>query len=125
MGLANTVIDHPDEYWAIVKQHQWLFVLFVSEYCEACQGANKRFERISEAHAGEAKSITLDTRQTPRIEALGDIGTPTLLVYRNGEEIQRFLGIGFQEDQEEYLKGIFSHYLNGTPLPVLPAYLYL
>lgn len=123
MGLANTVIDHPDEYWAIVKQHPWVFVLFVSEYCEACQGASKRFERISEAHAGEAKSITLDTRQTPKIEALGNIGTPTLVVYKNNEEVERYLGIGFPEDQEDYLRGIFSHHLYGTVLPDLPIYL--
>ncbi|MHD0215556.1 thioredoxin domain-containing protein, partial [Corynebacterium diphtheriae] len=62
-----------------MKQHPWVFVLFVSEYCEACQGASKRFERISEAHAGEAKSITLDTTNKPQKSKHWETsGTPTL-----------------------------------------------
>lgn len=125
MGLANTVIDNPDEYSSLVKQHPLVFVLFVSEHCEACLGANKRFENIAANHTDSVKSMVLDTRQTPKIEALGDIGTPTLVVYQNGKEAGRFLGIGFPEDQEQYLAGIFAHFVNGTPLPELPAYLLL
>ncbi|WP_395607071.1 thioredoxin family protein [Pseudomonas sp. B22129] len=123
MGLANTVINHPKEYWEIVKQDSWVFVLFVSPYCEACQGANKRFESIAEEYAGTVKSIILDTTQTPKIDALADIGTPTLVAYKNNEEVERYLGIGFPEDQEDYLRGIFSHHLSGTALPDLPIYL--
>ncbi|WP_426135160.1 thioredoxin family protein [Pseudomonas sp. PWP3-1b2] len=122
MGVANTVLNHPDEYWKIVKQDPWVFVLFVSEYCAACQGANKCFELVSKDYDGRVRVIILDVGQTPKIEALGDIGTPTLVVYKNGDEEKRYLGIGHPEDRVEYLGEIFSHHLLGTALPVLPVY---
>jgi thioredoxin 1 len=124
MGVANTVINHPAEYRQIVNQHRLVFVLFVSEYCAACQGADKRFEHISSKYTGEVKSLILDTRQTPKIDELGEkLGTPTLVVYRDKTEAKRILGIGFPEDQEAYLDGIFSHFVKDTPFPDLPIYL--
>jgi thioredoxin 1 len=124
MGVANTVINHPAEYRQIVDQHRLVFVLFVSEYCAACQGADKRFEHISSKYTGEVKSLILDTRQTPKIDELGEeLGTPTLVVYRDKTEATRILGIGLPEDQEAYLDGIFSHFVKDTPFPDLPIYL--
>ncbi|WP_455826772.1 thioredoxin family protein [Pseudomonas graminis] len=123
MDVANTGINNAEEYRQMVSQHPLFFVLFVSEYCAACQGANKRFEKISSKYTGEVKSLILDTRQTPKIDELGEIGTPTLVVYQNNKEVKKLMGIGFPEDQEQYLDGVFSHFVKGTPLPELPIYL--
>ncbi|MEX5496040.1 thioredoxin family protein [Pseudomonas asgharzadehiana] len=117
MGFAKTVINHPDEYWKIVNQLSLAFVLFVTEGCEACKGADKRFGLISEKYSSKVISIIVDPRETPKIDALGGIGTPTLVVYRNGQEARRFKGIGYPDDQEAYLTDIFNHYADNAPLP--------
>ncbi len=125
MGALHTVINDAEEYRQIVNQHPLVFVLFVSEYCAACQGAHKRFERICGKYTGNVRSLILDTRQTPKIDELGEIGTPTLVVYRDTQEVKKLMGIGHPEDQEQYLDAVFSHFVNGTPFPELPLDLYL
>lgn len=125
MGVANMVINHPDEYRAIVNQHPLVCVLFIADGCEACKGADERFEQISSKYTNTVKSMVLNVGHTPQIKELGPLGTPTLIFYEDGKEIKRVRGIGFPEDQEEYLEDAFKHCALHAPIPDSPQYLSL
>lgn len=108
MGVANTVINDKDEYQQILDQHPLVFALFVSEDCPACLEAGPNFKRIADKYTGRAKSMVLDTAQTPRID--GVTGTPTLMVYKNALEVENLKGIGYPDEQEEILEDLFKRY---------------
>lgn len=124
MGVANTVIHDLDEYKKILNQHPLVIVLFKSPYCVACLGVDRRFNRIAERYAGRVKSLLLDTLQTPRIHNV--TGTPTLVVYQHGLEVENLKGVGIPSEQEAFFEDVFSDYASrvsaapGSPAALPP-----
>ncbi|MBP1124174.1 MULTISPECIES: co-chaperone YbbN [Pseudomonas] len=115
MGAANRVINDLKEYESILKEHERVIVLFTSPYCQACLGVGPRFERIAAKYAHSIKSLLLDTTQTPKIEGVD--GTPTLVVYKNAQEVENLKGIGDPQDQEAFLEDVFKDYVPTAPAP--------
>lgn len=108
MGVAKTVIHAHNEYQRILNEHPMVIVLFTSPYCQACLGADLRFNRIADKYAGRVKSMLLDTTQTPPIDGVS--GTPTLVVYKNALEVENLKGIGAPHEQEAVLEDVFKDY---------------
>lgn len=108
MGSANTVVNETSEYQKILDDHPLVIVLFTSEYCQACMGVGPRFNRIADKYAPRVKSLILDTAKTPRIPGVD--GTPTLVVYKDGLEVENLKGIGEPAEQEELLDEVFKDY---------------
>ena len=120
MGAANTLIHDLAEYKTILDQHPLVIVLFKSPYCAACMGVDRRFNRIADNYAGRVKSLLLDTTQLPKIE--GVEGTPTLVVYRNGQEVENLKGVGSPDEQETVFEDVFSDYCSKeAATPASPA----
>lgn len=112
MGAANTTVRNSNEYQEILGRHPVVFALFVSNSCPACVEATPRFKRIAISYDDRVKSIVLNLADTPKLDELINevTGTPTLLVYQNGQVIKNLKGLGDPEEQEEELHTLFRLY---------------
>lgn len=108
MGIATAVISSADDYQRALDTSQPVFMLFVSPQCPACGAAVPLFERVAGSFTAVIKSIVLDTSQTPRHPDV--TGTPTLLIFQNGELVEKLKGFGPLEAQEQTVKGVFARY---------------
>ncbi|MFB3306539.1 thioredoxin family protein [Pseudomonas sp. AMR01] len=105
MGSASAV-DYFNEYQLALKHHEWVIVLFKSQYCEACVGVGPLFENVAEKYAGRVKGLVLDTETIAKVEGVD--GTPTLVVYKDGKEVENHKGIGDTGEQQQFLEDVFS-----------------
>ena len=129
MGAAITEVRNHNEYQQILKEHPLVIALFTSQHCPGCMGADTRFKNIAEKYADRIKSMLLKTENTPKIEGVD--GTPTLVIYKDGLEVENIKGIGdptpskdpnIPNEQEVLLAEVFSEYAAGIPTaPVSPA----
>ncbi|MFL1495242.1 thioredoxin family protein [Pseudomonas antarctica] len=120
MGVVKTQVKDHNEYQQILNEHPLVIVLFTSLSCEACLGADTRFKNIAEKYADRVKSMLLKTETTPKIEGVD--GTPTLVIYKDGLEVENIKGIGdptpskdpnIANEQDVLLAGVFSEYSAG------------
>ncbi|MBK5437105.1 thioredoxin family protein [Pseudomonas sp. TH32] len=113
MGIATAVIANAEEYQQVLASHETVFMLFVSQRCPACGEAGPLFERIAGKFANRVKSLVLDTAQTPRHPEV--TGTPTLLIFQNGQMVEKLKGFGRWEEQEHTVMETFSRYARFSP----------
>ncbi|QLG92657.1 thioredoxin family protein [Pseudomonas yamanorum] len=114
MGIATAVIANAEDYQRELSTPLPVFMLFISEHCPACGKAGPLFERIAGKYANTVKSLVLDTAQTPRHPDV--TGIPTLLIFQNGQMVEKLKGFGPQEDQEQTVKDTFSRYATGMEI---------
>ena len=107
MGLATATIANAEDYQRVLSTSRPVFLLFVSAHCPACTEAGPLFERVA-AKYPNVLSMVLDCAQTPRHPEV--TGTPTGLVYVNGELKEKLKGFGPLEDQAQLVEDTFARY---------------
>ena len=115
MGIATAVIADAKAYQQVLKAHKTVFMLFVSQHCPACGEAGPLFERIAGKYASSVKSLVLDTAQTPRHPEV--TGTPTLLVFQNGEMVEKLKGFDEKTLSQTFAKTRISPPTSTAPSP--------
>jgi len=115
MGIATAVIKNVEDYQQLLKSHDTVFMLFVSQHCPACGEAGPLFERIAGKYGSTVKSLVLDTAQTPRHPEV--TGTPTLLVFQNGEMVEKLKGFDEKTLSETFAKTRISPPTSTAPSP--------
>ncbi|MGY2403159.1 thioredoxin family protein [Pseudomonas sp. SDO5271_S396] len=118
MGIATAVIASAEDYQRALAEYPVLFLLFVSPHCPACREAGPLFERIARQNAEQVKSMILDTTQTLRHPEV--TGTPTLLVFRNGQMIEKLKGFGVWEEHEHTINNLFKRHAKGNSPAAMP-----
>ncbi|NWC94472.1 MULTISPECIES: co-chaperone YbbN [unclassified Pseudomonas] len=113
MGMATAVIKNVEEYQRVLAAHKTVFMLFVSQHCPACGAAGPLFERVAGKYVTSVKSLVLDTAQTPRHPEV--TGTPTLLIFQNGQMVEKLKGFGPWDEQEHAILETFSRYAKLSP----------
>lgn len=107
MGLATATIANAEDYQRVLSSPYPVFLLFTSISCPACTEAVPLFEMIA-AKYPNVLSMVLDCAQTPRHPEV--TGTPTGLVYVNGELKEKLQGFGPLEDQAQLVEDTFARY---------------
>lgn len=120
MEYATATIANAEEYQRVLSTSAPVFLLFVSQHCAACAGSAPLFERI----AGKYPAVTsrvLDCAQTPRHPEV--TGTPTLLIYLNGNLVEKLKGFGPEDQQPQRVEALFKRYalLQDAAAPASPA----
>ncbi|HSQ28559.1 MAG TPA: thioredoxin [Gemmatimonadaceae bacterium] len=70
-----------------------VLVDFYADWCMPCRLMAPILDEFARDHAGEAIVLKLDTDRNPGVaEQYGIRGIPTLLIFKDGEEVERQVG---------------------------------
>jgi thioredoxin 1 len=71
---------------------------FSTQWCAPCKSQEPILEKLMHYYKGKAiiASMNID-KNTKTAEKLGIKSIPTLIIYKNGKEIQRFIGLQSDE----------------------------
>ena len=104
MSDADEASDPDDE---LVADHDVVLVDFYADWCGPCQMMEPAIEAV--ADAGEAVVAKVDVdRLQPVARQFNVQSVPTLLVYADGERVERLVGMQAQET----LFGLVDQYLH-------------
>lgn len=83
-----------------------VLVDFYADWCGPCKIIAPIVDELAQAHAGKIVVLKVDSDQSPHLSQRFDIrGIPTLLVFHNGKESGRHVGLA-QRRQLEALVGV-------------------
>lgn len=78
---------------------------FFGDYCQPCRILHPILESLADELSGKAKIVAVNVVENQ--ELVGRLGltvVPTILVYRAGEEVRRFVGINNLAELREALE---------------------
>lgn len=68
---------------------------FYKDHCGACRRIAPTITRLSRDYAGKVPFVKVDAvKAIPLLRDYGIIGTPTLVMFKNGKEVNRMVGAG-------------------------------
>ena len=71
-----------------------VLVDFGAQWCAPCRAIAPTVEALATEYAGRAKVVTVDTGESPQLSTdYGVQSIPTLLVFKAGQVVQRFVGL--------------------------------
>src|SRR5215218_9020072 len=92
---SENVIHVTSKSWDtdVIDADMPVLVDFWAEWCGPCRMISPIVERIGQAEAGRLKVVKLDVEGAPQIAARhGAQSIPLLVLFRDGEEIDRLVG---------------------------------
>lgn len=107
VGKPITVTD--ETFDEVVRQNPKMVVDFWASWCGPCQIMSPIIDELAEEYAGKITFGKLNVDENPLIsERYGVMSIPTLLVMKNGEEVDRIVGAMPKERVKEKLQELFS-----------------
>ncbi len=81
---------------------------FITTWSAPCRFQQTIIEQLAVLFQGKARFLTLDVDEHPKSAMhMGITSIPTLIIYKDGEEIQRFVGLQSSETLSEAIDKIF------------------
>jgi thioredoxin 1 len=82
----------------VLSSEQPFLLDFSAVWCAPCKALNPIIESIAEHYRGQLRVGKIDIDGSPEIASrFGVRGAPTLLVFRNGQEVARRLGLSSRD----------------------------
>jgi len=106
--MSETVREITDAGYADVVKEGIVLIDFWAPWCGPCRMQGPIIEALAEAYAGKvtvAKCNVDESRQTAA--SLGIQSIPTVILYKDGEVVERFVGV----TAEEKLRAAIDKYL--------------
>jgi|SRR5262245_32915348 len=92
-AFVNEVTDSNFEA-EVLKSAQPVLVDFWAEWCGPCQRLAPTVESLAEQYQDKAKVVKLDVDQNNNsATSFGVRGIPTLILFRDGQEVERIVGV--------------------------------
>jgi len=108
-ALVNEVNDTNFEA-EVLKSSQPVLVDFWAEWCGPCKRIAPTIEAIAEKYQGRAKVVKLNVDENgERPSGLGVRGIPTLILFRDGNEVERI--VGAPPNAKEFLSELLDKHL--------------
>ncbi len=87
------VSDHNFEA-EVLKAETSVLVDFWAPWCGPCHGITPIVEKLAEKFNGKLKVCKLNTDESPETPGkFGITGIPTLIVFKDGKEVERMVGL--------------------------------
>ena len=98
------IIKSTAEYDALLKDNKSVFVDFYADWCGPCKMAGPVVEALAGIHT-DVKFVKVNVDNNPDIaQRYGIMSIPTMIAFKNGEQIATSLGFRPQEELEEIVK---------------------
>lgn len=82
-----------------------VLVDFWADWCMPCKMIEPHIEQIAEEYKGKLKVVKFNVDENPMTpQSLGITGIPTLILYKDGEIVERIVGAVPKEQIEELIK---------------------
>ncbi len=95
-----------DEFELEVKKSKTPVVVdYWASWCGPCKAFAPTFESVSKKYEGRIKFLKVNVDENNDLASSeGVMSIPTVILYKNGEELERFVGSKSEKDFEEWLK---------------------
>ena len=81
------------DFQAALTQHDTVLVDFYADWCGPCRILAPTIEELAKEYEGRALVAKVDIDQNPdSAQRLGVMAVPTVVVFRNGKEVARYVG---------------------------------
>ena len=107
--MSENVVEVTDANFAELTGKGVALVDFWAERCPPCRVQGPIVEKVAEKLAGRATVGKIDVDSNPRVPTeFGLMYIPTLIVFKEGKEVERFTGLTQEETLREILEGNLS-----------------
>ena len=103
---SENVVEFTDENFEseVLKSSQPVLVDFWAEWCMPCRMLAPTIEKIAKDYSGKVKVGKLDTDANRDVAMKYSISAiPTVILFRNGQVAQKFVGLRQERDFKEAL----------------------
>ena len=91
-------VNERDWDQVVLKSKMPALVDFWAEWCGPCRALAPIVEAVAEQYAGAARVFKLNVDDSPAVaHRYGIQGIPTLILFRDGDEKERIVGVASQE----------------------------
>jgi thioredoxin 1 len=91
----------------VLKSAQPVLVDFWAEWCPPCRALTPTIEKLAKDYAGKVKVGKVDTDSNRDISMKYNISSiPTVLVFKNGQIAQKFVGLRGEKDLRAALDSV-------------------
>ena len=105
MALVHLTLDNYQK--EVVESDIPVIIDFWAEWCGPCLMMAPVFEELSNEYEGKLKFAKLNTEQDPMTpQQFGIMGIPTLVVVKNGKEVDRIVGYAPKEVLKQKIEAI-------------------
>lgn len=100
MSAAKDVTDQGFEE-QVIKSELPVLVDFWAEWCGPCKALSPTVDEIANQFAGKLKVVKVDVASNPITPRnYGVVSIPTLILFKNGEAVERIVGLRSKTDIE-------------------------
>jgi thioredoxin len=108
--LVNEVNDANFEA-EVLKASGPVLVDFWAEWCGPCKRIAPTVESIADKYQGKAKVVKLNVDEdNGRASSFGVRGIPTLILFQNGQEVERIVGV--PSNPKEFISEMLDKHLS-------------
>jgi len=97
-------IEEKDFEREVLQSEIPVLAYFQSDWCPTCKSVNPVVEMYRASYEGRVKFTKIDTLKSPKISADHTVfSTPTLIIFRNGQEVNRNIGFLSENNFKSFL----------------------
>ena len=102
MPLKKTL--DTDHFESVINKGVTL-VDFSAQWCAPCRAQQPIIEKLSKKFKGRTASVVIDVDEHHKIAMqLGIASIPTLIIFKNGKEVKRFVGLQGEKTLSEAIE---------------------
>lgn len=106
------VVATSKESWEndVMKSNTPVLVDFWAEWCGPCRMVSPIIEKLGESMSDKIKIVKLNVDENQELALnYGIRSIPSLLIFRDGKEIARTVGVATEQSYEKFVQSSLSH----------------